>query len=493
MKKITIIAAICLMFAASLQAHSITPIQLKQARMAVYQWIRDYNVYVRMEGKREPEKKFISLFEDESTLIFNDYLPLISTYGPKISVKAYASILANRAQIYKMSYEITNATITSEYVDENGNIVFSIEFDKIISFNERGNFSDDRYAYPQKSYHAIVHILYDMREERALARDIYSDEKYDEILVLHDTSAEKANQYVTLNEIKTFCDDKESGLVKWRYTVTEFDNQMICLARDTNKNNVHVGGSFGYSSYSGNLINENFFGYAIQSKLNWNLSAGYYHQLLLKDKNRFGMNFSLVFTQKNVGFKADAYNESYKATDPDGGNYLRLIDASTYQETIKRYAIEIPIDFRYDYFIKDNLSIYTKIGAYVSYDIIQKANATAHVQYSGYYDWLFNVTLSQNGIYDFGTYNISGNSNYTGIGHFGLGVFAGIGIQYFIPKSKWSIEGTFMYEFDVYNKINNIIDFHLTENNMDWKSASYLFESMHGHNLLFNVNINYNF
>ena len=139
MKKLTLIAAICLMFAATIKAQSITPIQLKQARMAAYQWIRDYNVYAKMEGKREPTRKFIALFEDETTLLFNDYLPLLNTKGNKISARDYASILAKKEAVYKMSFEIRNATIISEELDDSGNIVFVLGFDKIVSFQENGN------------------------------------------------------------------------------------------------------------------------------------------------------------------------------------------------------------------------------------------------------------------------------------------------------------------------------------------------------------------
>lgn len=493
MKKLTLLAAICLMFAASLQAHTITPVQLKQARMAAYQWVRDYNVYARMEGKREPAKKFIALFEEESTMVFNDYLPVISTQGIKLSVKAYATILANREPIYKMSFEISNATIVFEEIDENGNIVFSMEFDKTVSFQENGNTSDDLYAYPKKTYHASVHITYDMREERALAGEITSHDNFEDILVLHDVEAEFVNQYTTRSKLEKLCKNNESTLVKWNFTATDFDSQMMFLYQDTIKNNVHFGGTIGCSTYSGKMLNDNFTGYAPQSGINWAISLGYYRQLLLKDKNRFGMDFSLAFTQKNIGFKADSYSESYNSTDQDGGNYLRLIDASAYQETIKRYAIEIPIDFRYDYFIKDNLSLYAKLGVNVSYDIAQNANATAHVQYSGYYDWLFDVTLSQNGIYDYGAFDITGASTNTDINHLGVGIFTGVGVQYFIPKSKWSIDATVVYGCEVYNKVTNVDGFHLTENSADWKSASYLFKSFNGHNIQLQVNFNYNF
>ena len=52
------------------------------------------------------------------------------------------------------------------YFDDNGNILFTIEFDKTISFQERGNVSNTLYAYPEKSYHATVLVKYYLNEEK---------------------------------------------------------------------------------------------------------------------------------------------------------------------------------------------------------------------------------------------------------------------------------------------------------------------------------------
>lgn len=494
MKKMKFFAALCLMMiAASVSAQNVTPIQLKEARMAAYKWVRDYNVYARMEGKRNPAQNFIDLFEDESTQIFNDYLPFVATRGNVITVKAYASILANREPVYKMSFEIKNAKITAEEIDDDKNIVFTIEFDKTVSFQERGNTSDALYAYPYKSYHATVRVKYNLHDEKAVAGEITSNALFEDILVLHDSEAEFVNRYTSHNELKRECKSNESSLVKWNYASTDFDPQMVYLYQDTIKNSFHFGGAIGGAFYSANLSDSKFTSASPKAGLNYAFSVGYYRQLVLKNKNRFGLDFSIAFDQKNFGLTMDAYHESYDAIDPDGGEYLRLVDLNKYSESIKRFAVDVPIAFRYDYFIKDNLSFFAKVGADVSYDIAQEASASANAMYSGYYSWLFDVTMNQNGIYDFGFFDIEGSAKETGINRLGVGVFMGIGLQYFIPRSQWSFDASLQYRGEVYNKLSRPDNFHLTENSVDWKSASYLFGSYFGQNIQFQLSFNYNF
>ena len=82
MKKMKLFFAIGLMMIVTfVQAQIVTPMQLKEARMAAYQWVRDYNVYARMDGKRNPVQKFIGLFEDESTLLFSRPLRISLSIG----------------------------------------------------------------------------------------------------------------------------------------------------------------------------------------------------------------------------------------------------------------------------------------------------------------------------------------------------------------------------------------------------------------------------
>lgn len=494
MRKSRFFAAVSLMLVSTtIFAASVTPKQLKEARMATYQWVRDYNVYARMEGKRNPEQKFINLFEGDSLLIFNDCLPDITTNGEQISVRKYASILAKHESCYKMSFDITNARIVAEKIDDEGNILFTLEFDKSISFQEKENSSDNRYAYPEKSYHATIIVEYNLREGKAFAKEFSSNVLFDDIVVLHDTISEFVNRYTTQSELKMVCDENKNALVKWNYTSTVFDPQMMYFYQDTIKNSFHFGGAVGASFYISKLINDNFYEWKSKAGFSYALSLGYYRQLVLKRNNRFGIDISASFLQKNYGFKAKEFHESYSAVDPDGGSYQRLIDLDNYHESIKCLVVDIPIGLRYDYMVNDDLSLFLKFGASVSYDIVQKASFSASALYSGHYDWLFDVTISQNGIYDFGSYDIEGSTNEISIERLSVGVFAGFGLQYFIPKSKWSIEAVLQYSGNIYSYLENDENFHLTMNNIDWRSASYLFKSYYGQNIQFQLNFNYNF
>lgn len=493
MRKKSLFLAICLMvIVTSVQAQTISPIQLKEARMAVYQWVRDYNVYARMESKRNPIRRFTGLFEDESTVLFNDYLPMFSTHGENISVQDYASILANRDTKYKMSFKIQNAEITDEkLVGED--IVFTMEFDKIVSFQEKNVYTDTLYAYPEKVYHATIKIRYNTTDKKAIAKGIHSDKSFNEILVLHDVQSENVNQYTTHADLERKCRDNTSPLIKWNYEPVDFDEQMVYFRQDTAKNAFHVSGAIGGAFYSARLVNDNFMNPTMQGGLDYSFSVGYYRQLFLKENHRLGVDFSLQFVQRNIGFRSNGYHQSYDAIDFDGGEYLRLIDIDNYRESVQRFMIDIPVAIRYDYFFDRNMSIYSKVGVDVSYDFMQKAHATAHAQYSGYYDWLFDVIITQNGIYDFGRFDIEGNTKSVGINRLGIGAFAAVGIQYFIPNSKWSVDVGLLYGCEVFNKTTHPENFILSENNTDWKSASFLFSSFKGHNIQLQLNFNYNF
>ena len=61
----------CIFFSISANAQKIKSNDLKSARNAVYEWIRDYNIYAKCVG-RSAKSNFYSLFDDESIEIYND-------------------------------------------------------------------------------------------------------------------------------------------------------------------------------------------------------------------------------------------------------------------------------------------------------------------------------------------------------------------------------------------------------------------------------------
>ena len=94
---------------------------------------------------------------------------------------------------------------------------------------------------------------------------------------------------------------------------------------------------------------------------------------------------------------------SYAAIDPDGDPYLRINKVSNIKEKhnltylTAPFVIEKGISFgRNSFFI--NAAYYVMLNFSATY------NQDADALYAGYYDYLFNLTIQENGVYDFGTY-----------------------------------------------------------------------------------------
>lgn len=493
MKKMRFFAAICLLvFAAFVSAQSITPLQLKEARMAVYQWVRDYKNYARMEEKRNPRQKFVALFISDSIQLVNDYLPSIDKRGDVISVGDYADVLLSKENFYKMSFDIKNANISSEKKHNENTIRYVVELDKYVNFAESGNLSDFFYAYPQTKYRAIIEINYYLNEAKALAMSIKGEESFGNIIVLHDEQADEVNRYTTSKELKSICSTNSTPLVYYEPKTTDFDSQMVLIKQDTLKNCVHLGAGIGSSFYVATINDEEISNFVREIGLASAFQFGYYRQLMMRGGNRLGLDISAAFAQRNMGLAGD-YKTSYHTVDPDGGNYDRIITLNNYEEVVKSYSVELPISLRYDYFIRKDVSIYGMAGVNVSYDLWQIVHAVANAEYAGYYDWLFGVTLNQNGIYDFGSYQLNKRGKETAIGNLGVGVIAGIGLQYFIPASKWSINTGVHYDITVHNKLSKPRNFVISHSIDDWNSATNKFSSFYAQRFLFKVQFNYNF
>ena len=95
---------------------------------------------------------------------------------------------------------------------------------------------------------------------------------------------------------------------------------------------------------------------------------------------------------------------SYPAIDPDGDPYLRINRVFNIKETHNLVYLTAPIIIQKGFTFGKN-SIY----AQASYALMMKYssgyNLDAQATYAGFYEYLFNLTISENGVYDFGTYD----------------------------------------------------------------------------------------
>jgi len=486
MKKITLLAAICLMFAASLQAHSITPIQLKQARMAVYQWIEEYLACAYLSDKYD-RNDYSRLFANSNVLVVNDYLPI--TNDEQVLLSEYLELYSRPDVVYTPTIETHKESIRVKSESLlNGYYICVISIGKSIYFSDSANV----YSYPSKDYLLNTELQYDFSSSMMKCIGIHTSDSLYVDGVLHTDDGD--NCYISLKDTTELVINKE----KYPIIVTKnikhlpFDKKMIHVRKDTLKHSLHFGASIGSSIISHRMLNNDFNNYSTHPALSWDIHVGLYHQFLLKCNNRFGIEYSLLFRSNKYSFDGQYYT-SYNTIDPDGGSYLRHINVDNYKEYLQLYSISIPISLRYDNFIHPNITIFGTLGVFVAYDIAQSAVASAQSKYAGYYDWLYNITINQNGIYDFGAFTIEKSSNQTAFNRLNLGALTSLGAQFFIPNSHWSVETSIYYQMSLYNPIKHVDYFHLTENSNHWQSASFLFDNLYKHNIQIQCNFLYNF
>lgn len=489
---------------------AIDALQLKQARVAAYQWIRDYDVNGQLNARRNARQKFLSLFESGDVIVVNEYLPMIYQKGPKIKVSELADLLLDKGSFYKMYCNIDSAYIAGEEMVGNSAIEYVVVLYKTVSFVDRNSYEDTCYAYPKKTFVESVTLSYDLLFQTIVATSIVSDNSVNKIHVLHNSAAkslDSVNIYVSDSFIKN-SQKSDNPFVSTSFKECAHDSQMLILSKKTMKGNFHFGGGIGASLFSGKA-SPKFYDLSEKAGLHYDVNLGFYAQFAMKGKNRYGMEFDAVFNQNKIGLSAsyvdiyeDIDEDEYECSDEysDPMPYKRHTEITNYKETSQRYSVEVPISFRYDRILNKKLTVFAKIGAAVYYDVISKTVANGDALYSGVYDWMGGIEIKDYPKYGFGNYTVSETTDKTCFNKLGVKVFAGFGLQAFLSK-HWSLDLGLYYYNVVYNRFDSSNDYYLTKRNNDykkgrkdvWTSAFSGFSKLNQSNLNFKIQLNYNF
>jgi hypothetical protein len=94
---------------------------------------------------------------------------------------------------------------------------------------------------------------------------------------------------------------------------------------------------------------------------------------------------------------------NYPAIDPDGDPYLRINTISNIIEKHNLTYLTAPFVLEKGLTFGRN-SFFVNLAYYVMLNYSASYNQDADALYAGYYDYLFNLTIQENGIYDFGSY-----------------------------------------------------------------------------------------
>lgn len=471
----------------SVFAQDITSNQLKQIRSAIYNWVDKYLEYSYLSSEYDVEK-YRSLFADNEVPVVNDYLPI--TNDERIALQEYTELFStsNVYQAYPYTYEASIVIQEEQMAAKSYICVLAVQ--KSIMFSDE----EKLYEYPKKDYTLYITLEYDFKTKKIQCTEIHTSDQLIVEYVLRQDNDSISHTYIEGKDTLALLKNKELLPVvtsKFMYHYP-FDNKIVEVKRDTMRHNFHVGAIIGPSFYLSAFNTPDFYNHSQKAGLIAGFNLGFYHQCHLKENHRFGIEYGLLFSRNTLHILGD-YKTSYNTVDPDGGEYLRIVDATGFHEQLKMFTLSIPVSLRYDFFLTPNLSLFAGIGTYASYDLLQQSNVSVNVQYSGYYDWLFDLTIDKNGIYDFGNFQQEGSTQDICLSNFNVGLLFNVGCQYFIPKSHWSIEPSIRYQTSLFTPLTNPEEFNLLEKDGELHSATNLLDNIYKHNLTLQLNFNFHF
>jgi len=478
----------CILVLSTVKAQ-VSPYDLKTARNAVYEWIGNYDVYARCEG-RNAKSNFYSLFDSEDSLIFNDYLPMMGYDfdNPLISVKEYVELVRDKNSKYQIKYEILDGKIISEEY-RRGKLKYIVSMEKKVWFVERGNISDVRYEYPTRKLVLTATLEYRVPQAELVATSLTCEDNIPSFVILHEGKSNTV--YSKRSSVDNVCKTRSTQLVKYSFNTMDFDEKMLEISVDTLKRYLGFGYTVGKENVKALISDERISDFSVTGGTQHSVWSSYFHQFSLKDNQRWGIELGLLFKSSSCVLNSQ-WLDRYHDIDPDGSPYERIIFSNNYFENISRNILELPMTIRYEYLIDNQFSVFSQAGVSVGYSLLNKTDATAEMEYSGYYEWLYHVTLSQNGIYDFGQFPLSNSARVLGLQQLMFGSVFSIGACYYF-LDNWMFEIAFRYRGTILNGINREEDYHLSKQDGDWSSLTYLLDNYKTNAFNFHLQINYNF
>lgn len=460
--------------------------ELKRGRMAVYEWMDGYGTPSNLS-----KRKFLRLYSSNDVTIPNDLLPIIANTRSELAVDEYFEQYNSKiSSKYYMYDSISDFKIESERIPSNKVFECVVSFKRFVKFVEidDGSFSKNRHEYPYIGIKMTATLLYQCNKEEIHCTNIKTDDFIDanKIKVFYDTTANPVNRYITDSIERQYADG--DVLCRVIRTTDTFDDNFVTFKKEYLKRNIHANFSMLANSATATLVENANLMFNMKTGTNYAVGLGYGWQKQCSTKQRFGIELELNYRRTEMPLFG-AYRDEYDAIDPDGSPYLRRIKVCNLAENIVYHSADVSLALRYDHFIMKRVSVFGRLGFGASLNFLQKSNYAATVEYAGYYDWLFDVTIKQNGIYDFGTYDLDGKLSLNPATAIGFKALAGLGIQCFITN-VWSLELGIQYDINYSIRTKDTGAFHLTRNMDDFTSASSAFKSLMLNQVGFRLQVN---
>ena len=424
--------------------------------MSVLQQINEYESASSFANERRITQ-FQNLFVDLKTKIVND-IPAIGNYDEEISIEDYMKNM--RIYYSRIGVDIDVHEISKiDFIDENKGSLSVFLTKKVYGENAKHKIQySEKYEGKMETFNEYVNyedefeleIKFEFNNESVKISNIKLTEPKGKLLVIapHSKKGFISKKLTPVDEIKIVKDGVEIQLSGYFYSIPNVTNKtkisissgnetligskiislktynntdethMLKLPFTKTMGDVHV---FGLLAPSFLSVNSNSYN-AKESNLSstsYGLSISYslddliWNTLEKKKKKKISLYVKGGLIKDNFDYELSipTFNETYSDIDSDGGNYERTVLLENFSENqiIDIQSMFIQLESRLKAFKVGEFNGIGSISAGIGQTTVNSAtySNTADATYSGYYEDLFGITIAENGVYDFGKFNLS--------------------------------------------------------------------------------------
>lgn len=424
--------------------------------MSVLQQINEYESSSSFANERNITK-FQNLFVDLNTQIVND-IPAIGKYDERLSVEDYISNM--RKYYSRIGVDINIHEISKvNFIDDNKGDLSVFLTKKVYGENAKHKIEvTERYKGKMETFAEYVNyedefeleVKFEFNNGSVLISDIILAEPKGKLLVIapHWKSFSK-NKLTPIDEMKIKVDGVEVQLPGYFYSIpnvktktsieilsndqTLIGGKNITLKAFEKTDDSHlyklpftktIGDIQAFGLLSSNFLNINSNTYnasvlnqqltSFGGSISFDINDLVFRSKEQKRKQKFSLYFRGGFISDNFDYELSipTFTDIYADIDSDGGSYERTVLLENFRENqkVEMQTLFIGLEGRVKLKrLKANTKIIGSISASLASATINSAtySNTANATYSGYYEDFFGITIAENGVYDFGSFNLS--------------------------------------------------------------------------------------
>jgi len=490
--------------------------------MSVLQQINEYESASSFANERRITQ-FQDLFVDLNTQVVND-IPAIGDYDTRISIEDYISKM--RKYYSRIGVDIDIHEISKiNFIDDNKGDLSVFLTKKVYGENAKHKIEvSERYEGKMETFSEYVNyedefeleVKFEFNNGSVLISDIILAEPKGKLLVLapHSKKGFMGKKLTPVDEIKIVKDGVEIQLSGYFYSIPNVTNKTkisissgdetligsknISLKTYNNTDETHmfklpftktmgdvqVFGllptsfiSINSNSYNAQESNLSSTSYGLS--LSYNLDDVFWKTLDAKKKKKMSLYVKGGLIKDNFDYELSipTSTETYADIDSDGGNYVRTVLLENFSENqiVDMQTMFLGLEARLFPFPVGKWDGIGSISVGMGQVTVNSAtySNSADATYSGYYEDLFGITMAENGVYDFGNFNVSqtGDLDYNTNVQTLLADVSGM----LKVTDRWVISGGIMYtkyqtnifnlgtarvshDSNELNSINNLID-----------------------------------